>query len=296
MSKRIPLDRPAQVYFAGKVNGDYEPDFWRRDWFQIAQDDNGSISAQAFGLDYDACAVYVGPTLSARPENDGHGNTVIHEAAVGEKPHNMELAIYERCIAEISQCDIVVARVSEGAYATMFEIGYANAIGTPVIPFVETQDGWFASPGCGWGFGDFSERKQQFIRHVKETLAQHAFFHWWRQEKCESPIESLVCEAMYYRLEWHMRYWQLLEPQFCISGYRIDLAIPKYKLAFEFDGFTYHSDKASFNRDRERDRRLTELGWTVVRFHGDEIRANAPDVAKQIFQRVVNHDAWGVHV
>jgi hypothetical protein len=287
MIDRIPLNRPARVYFAGKVNGSYEPDFWRRDWFGIVQDDNGSISQQPLGADYGNSSLYVGPILSARPHNDGHGNAVIHEAAVGEKPHNMEMAIYEQCITEILRADVVVARLSDGAYATMFEVGYATSAGISVIPFVENSDMWFASPGLAWGFEDFAVQKPAFITHVKRLMTEHSFFYAWRQGKCESPIETLVCEAMYARGEWGADQWKRLDPQHCACGFRIDLAIPEYRLAFEFDGFTYHSDKTSFNRDRERDRRLTEQGWTVIRFHGDEIRSDANAVAKQIYQRMV---------
>jgi very-short-patch-repair endonuclease len=279
MINRITLNRLARVYFAGKVNGRYEPDFWRRDWFGVAQEEDGSVSGHVFGEEQSVEAVYAGPCLSG--SSDAH-KCVMHENAVGEKPHNRELAIYEQCLSEISQSDIIVARLSEGAYATMFEAGYAKAMSIPVIPFAESHDMWFASPGCGWGDDEFVDRKGRFVRHVKDSLAEHAFFYRWRRLKCESPIESLVCEAMYETGCWCIGDWTKLRPQCPINGYRIDLAIPEFKLAFEFDGYTYHSDKIAFNRDRERDRSLTESGWTVMRFHGDEIRNDAVKIAKQI--------------
>lgn len=286
MINRIPLSRLARVYFAGKVNGAYEPDLWRREWFGLSQDDDGGVTEHVFGEEYAAEAVYSGPFLSCDDEAHRGRDIVTHECAIGQKPHNREIAIYEQCIEEISQSDMVVARLSEGAYATMFEVGYATAIGIPVIPFKETQDAWFASPGSGWGFGDFSERVGKFVRHVKGLLAEHAFFYRWKRLKCESPIETLVCEAMYAKGYWCRGDWAALYPQFPIHGYRIDLAIPRWKIAFEFDWYTYHSDRASFNRDRERDRNLTEKGWTVLRFHGDEIRGNPLEVAKQINARM----------
>jgi very-short-patch-repair endonuclease len=283
MINRITLNRLARVYFAGKVNGRYEPDFWRRDWFGVAQEEDGSVSKHVFGEEQSVEAVYAGPCLSG--SSDAH-KCVMHENAVGEKPHNRELAIYEQCLSEISQSDIIVARLSEGAYATMFETGYAKARNIPVIPFAESHDMWFASPGCGWGDGEFSERRKSFVNYVNRTLAEHAFFYRWKTLKCESPIETLVCEAMYAKGYWSLGSWASLQPQYPILGYRVDLAIPKYKLAFEFDGYTYHHDRAAFNRDRERDRKFTDNGWTVVRFHGDEIRSNPNQVANQINSRM----------
>jgi very-short-patch-repair endonuclease len=282
MLNRNSLDRPLRVYFAGKVNGAYEPDFWRREWFGVAQDDTGRILQHVFGEEYGAESIYAGPFLLSDDGNSHEQSQLTHECAVGEKPHNRELAIYEECLTEMMQADMIVARLSDGAYATMFEVGYARAKGIAVVPFVETAEMWFACPGAGWGDGEFADRKGRFVRHVKDALAEHAFFYRWRRLKCESPIESLVCEAMYDTGCWCIRDWTKLRPQCPINGYRVDLAIPELKLAFEFDGYTYHSDKAAFNRDRERDRSLTESGWTVMRFHGDEIRNDAVKIAKQI--------------
>lgn len=43
------------------------------------------------------------------------------------------------------------------------------------------------------------------------------------------------------------------------------------RLAFEVDGYTYHSDRTAFRRDRRRDPELVELAWVVVRFDAQDL-------------------------
>lgn len=54
----------------------------------------------------------------------------------------------------------------------------------------------------------------------------------------------------------------------------VDIAFPATGLAIEIDGFTYHSDREAFRRDRKRDQRLALLCWKVVRFAADEVLAD----------------------
>src|SRR5207247_6466635 len=60
------------------------------------------------------------------------------------------------------------------------------------------------------------------------------------------------------------------EPQWGISGYRIDLAVKHphqpgcFVLAIECDGASYHSAPTARDRDRLRQQHLEALGW---RFH-----------------------------
>ena len=45
----------------------------------------------------------------------------------------------------------------------------------------------------------------------------------------------------------------------------IDMAFPEIRLAIEIDGFEFHSDRRTFEWDREKADRLVEEGWTVLR-------------------------------
>lgn len=46
----------------------------------------------------------------------------------------------------------------------------------------------------------------------------------------------------------------------------LDVAFPDRRVAVEVDGYAFHSDVDDFRRDRRRQNRLVELGWTVLRF------------------------------
>jgi very-short-patch-repair endonuclease len=54
--------------------------------------------------------------------------------------------------------------------------------------------------------------------------------------------------------------------------YRIDLAYPERLVAIECDGFTWHSQRSDWDRDRRRQNDLVALGWRVLR-----ITAAMPD-------------------
>jgi very-short-patch-repair endonuclease len=63
----------------------------------------------------------------------------------------------------------------------------------------------------------------------------------------------------------------IIEPQFGVSGYRIDFAVKhpkkpgKFVMAIEADGATYHSSNSARDRDRLRQDHLERLGWTFHR-------------------------------
>ncbi len=52
----------------------------------------------------------------------------------------------------------------------------------------------------------------------------------------------------------------------------LDIAYPVDRLAIELDGYSWHSDRESFERDRERDNELQGLDWTVLRFTWAKLR------------------------
>lgn len=51
-----------------------------------------------------------------------------------------------------------------------------------------------------------------------------------------------------------------------IDGIEVDFLWRRHRLIVETDGREYHETPAAFHRDRERDERLTVLGYRVVRF------------------------------
>lgn len=72
-----------------------------------------------------------------------------------------------------------------------------------------------------------------------------------------------------------------------VEGKWIDWAIVGSKLAIECDGEHWHKDK---DKDAQRDAFLAGHGWTVLRFTGKEIKANADDCAARVARVLANHD------
>jgi len=56
-----------------------------------------------------------------------------------------------------------------------------------------------------------------------------------------------------------------------IGPYEVDFLWRKAKLVVELDGYAYHSDRTSFERDRRRDRELQARGYVVLRFTYREV-------------------------
>jgi very-short-patch-repair endonuclease len=51
-----------------------------------------------------------------------------------------------------------------------------------------------------------------------------------------------------------------------VSGYKVDVAFPKLKVAIETDGWAFHTDPEAFHGDRRRQNKIALLGWQVLRF------------------------------
>lgn len=76
------------------------------------------------------------------------------------------------------------------------------------------------------------------------------------------------------------------EIQHRVLSYWIDFAFPNIKLAVECDGERWHSTEEQILRDKKRDERLKNVGWTVLRFKDKEIITNTKKVIDKI-ERVV---------
>jgi very-short-patch-repair endonuclease len=56
-----------------------------------------------------------------------------------------------------------------------------------------------------------------------------------------------------------------------IGPYEVDALWPDHNLIVEFDSYTVHATRRSFERDRRKDRDLQALGYTVLRFTWREL-------------------------
>ncbi len=72
------------------------------------------------------------------------------------------------------------------------------------------------------------------------------------------------------------------EANYQAAGYELDFAFPAQKVAVEIDGMAYHTDAATFQRDRKRRNALINAGWTVLNFTWSDLLERPGYVAAQI--------------
>jgi very-short-patch-repair endonuclease len=61
-----------------------------------------------------------------------------------------------------------------------------------------------------------------------------------------------------------------------VAGYEVDFLWPRERLVVEVDGYSFHSARAAFERDRVRDADLQTCGYRVLRITWRRL-AEAPD-------------------
>ncbi|MEK7513131.1 MAG: DUF559 domain-containing protein [Patescibacteria group bacterium] len=96
-----------------------------------------------------------------------------------------------------------------------------------------------------------------------------------------APIERLVDEGL-------RRAGIAAMPQYIVRAgthrYRLDFAVPCRRglIAIECDNRKAHAGPRQFKRDREKDARLKEYGWTVVRLPERDIVSNVEECVSRV--------------
>ena len=70
----------------------------------------------------------------------------------------------------------------------------------------------------------------------------------------------------------------------------IDVAFPAARIAIEVDGLAFHVDPERFQRDRTRQNRLVNQGWTVLRFTWDDLTRRPGAVRQSIAAALARQD------
>jgi hypothetical protein len=112
------------------------------------------------------------------------------------------------------------------------------------------------------------------IVHVRELVP-------YAEAAAESPMES---EARLAMIDGELPVPELQYEIVDRSGrlWRLDFAWPLCKLAVEYDGFDWHSDRESFTRDRQKRAALQEMGWTVLSIVADDVRRRPEDFLRRV--------------
>ncbi len=127
---------------------------------------------------------------------------------------------------------------------------------------------------------------------------------WWLEylDLCESPIERQMWAVLLHLADKACaiagptsitQYRTQREETIGDKSIRIDITAivwnadseePVVKVAIELDGHDFHDrTKEQARRDKSRDRALTAKGWTVLRFTGSEVHADAYQCWADVF-------------
>ncbi len=62
----------------------------------------------------------------------------------------------------------------------------------------------------------------------------------------------------------------------------VDFAYPEQNLAIEIDGFESHGGRRAWEGDLDRQNRLVEVGWRVLRFTSTDLERHADEVVRRL--------------
>ncbi len=106
-----------------------------------------------------------------------------------------------------------------------------------------------------------------FTQHKGVTFVEPQEIDPQTSVRLDSEAERRVWDA---HVEMNLPELCGLVAQHDLFKYRLDFALPYKRIAFEVDGYAYHSDKKTFEKDRKRHRALELEGWRIARFTGKE--------------------------
>ena len=128
----------------------------------------------------------------------------------------------------------------------------------------------------------------QTLRDIKPALSDYA----WKKALEQAEILRLdtgeqAREGEATRSELEETFLSLVEdhglPQPLVNrkveGLRVDFLWPEHHLIVESDGWETHGTRTAFERDRQRDAKLTKAGYRVLRFSWRQITQRPHEVA-----------------
>ena len=101
------------------------------------------------------------------------------------------------------------------------------------------------------------------------------------RSEAESPMES---EARLVMIDGGVPpvalQYEIVDRNF--RKWRVDFAWPDRKVAVEYDGFDWHSDREAFRRDRQKRAALQEMEWSVLSIVFDDVRHRSRDMLRRL--------------
>ncbi len=106
------------------------------------------------------------------------------------------------------------------------------------------------------------------------------------------PERELIGRIMQAQKEGVIRY--RVDNQYPVKmvdrEYPLDFAIPQLKIGIEADGEIFHSAPKQKQHDQERDMKLAQAGWTIVRFSDSEIEKRPAQVISTIVKTIMQKE------
>lgn len=250
---------------------------------------------------------YVGPFFTDLDDvNSGHGGDKAYAHGIDTErwpgkshmgyPGARRAMVVDLCCKALRRADLVFAWIeSPDCYGTLFELGYAKALGKSIAaycPLAACEETILAHPGHPFAELWFTWHacgvmpSSDPATALQDAISRYGWL--WLQERYDSPLESA------FAYEWvnqalHLLY--PLTPQCPVKDgrYRLDFGYPPAQFGIELDGYTYHSDREAFNRDRQRQREIEAQGWRIMRFAGDELRADIARCVREAAHALSTH-------
>lgn len=119
-------------------------------------------------------------------------------------------------------------------------------------------------------------RRPDFAEKMKSTKLERGVLNIWPARRggngqLTRPQKKLAC-ALAAEMEYPVRTVDGPVNGFP-HAYKVDIALPWLMLAIEIDGKGHrHPDQVV--KDNKKDKKLTELGWTVLRFTNEDVTTN----------------------
>ncbi len=106
------------------------------------------------------------------------------------------------------------------------------------------------------------------------------------------PERELLTQLIEYRKNGLIKYPIIpqFEVQYGSSVFPIDFAIPHLKIGIEADGEVFHSSPKQITHDKERDMKLSQSGWTILRFKDEEISGKIERVMSKVIQNIMQKE------
>ncbi len=142
-----------------------------------------------------------------------------------------------------------------------------------------------------------SERdRHQHAAEAKEKSATKGADGQMRDEKGRiiftQPERKLMDHIIQYQKDGLIKYPVQTQYRVQLGGqeYPLDFALPHLQICLEADGEVFHSAPKQVMSDKERDAKLTQAGWIVLRFTDEEIEKRPQQIMSTIMKTIMKKE------